>query len=109
MVIDVRTHRDFPSYEYIKSLPLNKEYRWIIFETGILGVNGILTWNEDYSKKFFFDVTIGGYTGESKLDKVFPGNKEGYKKMCSYVFDVYKDILWNLSKDMSWQWNNKER
>ena len=95
---------NFPCYEYIKSLPKDKEYRWIIFETGILGVNGVLTWNEDFSKKFYFDVTIGGYTGESKLDKVFPGTKAGHKKMISYVFDVYQDILRSMNKDMSWQW-----
>lgn len=103
---------NFPSWEYIKGLPLKneetgfyEEYRWILFETGIPGVSGVLTWNEDGQKKLVFDVFVGGYSGESGFDKVFNGNKEGYKKMRGYVFDeVYLKILHSLNKDMSWQW-----
>ena len=103
---------NFPSWEYIKGLPLKdegsgcyKEYLWVLFETGIRGVSGVLTWNEDGQKKLIFDVFIGGNSGESGFGKVFNGNKEGHKKMRDYVFnEVYLKILHALKKDMSWQW-----
>jgi hypothetical protein len=98
----------FPAWEYIKKLPLTEEYRWIIFYTGIRGTYGILTWNEDWQKKLIFDVFVGGHSGESGYEKVFAGNKEGYKKMCKYVFEVYQTIFRNLKSDVSWQWEVNE-
>ena len=53
------------------------------------------------------NISIVSYFYRHNALGIFPGTKDGHKKMCSYAFDVYQDILRSMNKDMSWQWNDK--
>lgn len=91
---------NFPKYEDIKKLPLDKEYNFTLFN--IIGtVYCRFTYNEDNSERFFLDIMCNGF---SDMIEFFPnthnhsyyGTKTGYEQMCNNAELVYNKILNNM-------------
>lgn len=93
----------FPSYEYIKSLPRDKVYRWTLFSTPT-SVNGILSYNEDEDGIIYFDVWEGGYTGMNYLGLALKFNKTNYTTICKHAQKVFEEFHRELDIDWSNQW-----
>ena len=112
----------FPSYEWLKALPLNKkcthtdrdgnsfemkehcEYSFILFETPI-SAYGRFTYNEDDSKYIHFDVIEGGHSGQNGLGLALKLNKYNYQKICKHAQEVYEKFYEELEKDTSFWWD----
>ena len=113
-----------PPYEWLKALPLKKtvthkdretgetwedeehcQYSFTIFDTPVF-VYGRLSYNEDDSRRIYFDVMENGYTGLNDYSLGLKYNKENYKKICKYAQEVYETFYRELAKDYSWQWED---
>lgn len=114
-----------PSYEWLKALPLKRkvtckdrftgeswedeehcQYSFTIFDTPVF-VYGRLSYNEDDSRRIYFDVMENGYTGLNDYSLGLKFNKENYKKICKYAQEVYETFYRELAKDYSWQWEDR--
>lgn len=112
----------FPSYEWLKALPLKGvqtfidrtngktwedevhcEYNFTLFDTPVY-VRGRLSYNEDDSKHIYFDVMENGYSNMNNYGLALKFNKANYKKLCKHAQKVYEMFYEELDKDMSWQW-----
>ncbi len=94
----------FPTYEYIKSLPLkdeggeDAEYNFVLFKVHE-HVYCRFTYNEDGYKGFHLDLMCDGF-----CDKLLIGchknfyrmNKKDYKLMCEHAEILYNEIMGNL-------------
>ena len=113
----------FPSYEWLKALPLKRtytytnqttgesreeeefcEYEFKLFDTPV-DVYGRLSYNEDDSRYLNFDVMEGGYCEQNNWGLGLKFNKENYKKICKHVQEVYEMFYRELDKDVSFQWD----
>jgi hypothetical protein len=113
-----------PPYEWLKALPLKRtvtykdretgeswedeehcQYSFTIFDTPVF-VYGRLSYNEDDSRRIYFDVIENGYTGLNDYSLGLKFNKENYKKICKYAQEVYETFYRELAKDYSWQWED---
>lgn len=113
---------NFPSYEWLKALPLKRtyistdingnayereepcEYRFTLFDTPVFAY-GQFSYNEDDSKFIYFDVMENGYSNMNTYGLAVKFNKENYKKICKHAQEIYDMFYRELDKDMSWQWN----
>ena len=101
----------FPTYEYIKSLPLtNKEdeineYDWTLFETPT-SVYGRFSYNEDGTGYLYFDVMEDGYCDHNRLGLGLKFNKQNYSKLCKHAQKVFESFYEELDKDCSDCWED---
>ena len=112
----------FPSYEWLKALPLKREvmrkdsisgklykdeehceYKFTLFDTPVY-VYGQLSYNEDDSKYIYFDVMENGYSNMNSYGLELKFNKKNYQKLCKHAQEVYEMFYRELDKNMSWQW-----
>ena len=112
----------FPSYEWLKALPLKRtrtftdrangetwedeihcEYKFTLFDTPVY-VYGQLSYNEDDSRYIYFDVMENGYSNMNNLGLALKFNKENYQKICKHAQEIYEMFYRELDKEMSWQW-----
>lgn len=98
----------FPSYEYIKSLPKNEEYDWLLFETPT-SVYGRISYNEDSSGYIYFDVVEGGYVEKNSLGLALKFNKKNYKDICNRAQEVFEEFYRRLDQDCSNIWEREAR
>lgn len=113
----------FPSYEWLKALPLKRTYthtsRWdgssyemeehceydfILFDTPVRAY-GRLSYNEDDSRFLYFDVMEDGYSNMNNYGLALKFNKENYKKICKHAQEIYEMFYRELDADKSWQWD----
>lgn len=93
---------NFPKYEDIKKLHLDKKYNFTLFN--IIGIIGTVycrfTYNEDNSKGFFLDIMCDGYSDRIKFynltDRFYKGTKKEYLSMCNNAELIYNKILNNM-------------
>lgn len=93
------------SYEYLKSLPKNKEYRFKLFD--IIGsVYCALTYNEDFNHKICVDLFDHGFTGQvwyyNNKSKYQEGtfynlNKNNFNALMRLSQYIKQDIINNLN------------
>lgn len=113
---------NFPSYEWLKALPLKRtykytnavgrtweeegicEYRFILFDTPV-NVFGQLTYNDDDSRYLYFDVMEDGYSGRNDWGLELKFNKANYQKICKHAQKIYEMFYRELDKDVSYQWD----
>lgn len=112
----------FPSYEWLKALPLKREvmrkdtfsgkqykdeepceYKFTLFDTPV-SVFGQLSYNENDSRYIFFDVIENWHTNMNNLGIALKFNKVNYQKICKYAQEVYEMFYIELDKDLSYQW-----
>ena len=112
----------FPSYEWLKALPLKREimrkdtfsgkqykdeepceYKFTLFDTPV-NVFGQLSYNENDSRYIFFDVIENWHTNMNNLGIALKFNKVNYQKICKYAQEVYEMFYRELDKDLSYQW-----
>lgn len=111
----------FPSYEWLKALPLKRtythrngndsweteehyEYKFTLFDTPVF-VYGQFSYNEDDSRYIYFDVMENGYSNMNNYGLALKFNKKNYQEICKHAQEVYKMFYRELDKDMSWQWD----
>lgn len=114
---------NFPSYEWLKALPLKRmhtyasritgetweeevpcEYKFTLFDTPV-DVYGRLSFNEDDSRYLYFDVMEDGYSGRNDWGLALKFNKTNYQKICKHAQEIYEMFYRELDKDMSCQWD----
>lgn len=112
-----------PSYEWLKALPLKREYmskdtisgkeykreepceyRFMVFDTPLCAC-GQISYNEDDSRYIFFDVMEGGYSNMNDYGLALKFNKANYQKICKHAQEVYEMFYRTLDQDMSWMWD----
>lgn len=111
----------FPSYEWLKALPLkrkytstgrdgvsyereeHREYKFTLFDTPV-NAYGQLSYNEDDSRYIYFDVMEDGYSNMNDYGLALKFNKTNYKKLCKHAQEVYEMFYRELDKDLSYQW-----
>lgn len=112
----------FPSYEWLKALPLKRtytytddsgeswemeehcEYKFMLFDTPVF-VCGQLSYNEDDSRYIYFDVMENGYSNMNDYGLELKFNKANYEKICKHAQEVYESFFKELEKDISYQWD----
>lgn len=112
---------NFPSYEWLKTLPLKRtyisssidgnayereehcEYKFTLFDTPVRAY-GQFSYNEDDSRYIYFDVMENGYSNMNTYGLGVKFNKENYKKICKHAQKIYEMFYRELDKDLSWQW-----
>ena len=113
----------FPSYEWLKALPLKRmktftsrftgesfeveehcEYKFTLFDTPVY-VYGQLSYNEDDSRYIYFDVMENGYSNMNNYGISLKFNKTNYKKLCKHAQEMYEMFYKELDKDVSYQWD----
>ena len=108
----------FPTYEYIKSFPLqNDDGEYIEYEFTLFTVYRSMycrfTYNEDGNKGFYLDLMCDGYCDKFSIDchkRFYRMNKKEYKLMCGHAEILYNEIMNNLlnSNEMeSEEWKNE--
>jgi thymidylate synthase ThyX len=121
--IDIVKELKFPSYEWLKALPLKRtrthkdtisgklyeeeehcEYKFNLFDTPVFAY-GQLSYNEDDSRYIYFDVMENGYSNMNSYGLELKFNKKNYQKLCKHAQEVYEMFYRELDKDMSWQWD----
>ena len=112
----------FPSYEWLKALPLKRtytytnrengeswedeehcQYTFTLFDTPVY-VYGQLSYNEDDSRYIYFDVMENGYSNMNEYGLALKFNEANYQKICKHAQEVYEMFYKELDKDMSFQW-----
>ena len=101
----------FPSYEKLKELRNNKEYEFIIFETGIDGTYGRFTLYEDGKNTIIFDLIEDGYSDKNSYTMIRNFTQRGYKQVCVRAQNCYNDLFKALKNgnDCSWMWEFEYR
>lgn len=112
----------FPSYEWIKALPLKRtvthtdrisgdawedeehcEYKFTLFDTPVYAY-GQLSYNEDDSGYIYFDMMENGYSNMNYYGLALKFNKKNYQKICKHAQEIYEMFYRELDKDVSYQW-----
>lgn len=95
-----------PTLDYIKSLPLDKEYHFTIFK--LLGTSHLqLTYNEDSNRKISLDYMEGGYLKPIYIDtktkilvnQFYRPTKENYSNMVKAIYKIRDKILQELREE----------
>ena len=96
----------FPSYDKIKALDKNKEYEFILFDTGINETYGRFIIHEDGRRSIVFDLIEGGYSDCNRYTMKRRITKKEYKEICIHAQNCYNDIFLALKNgnDCSWTW-----
>ena len=94
-------NEQIPSYEELKQLPKDKQYKWHLFD--IWG-SGYLrfTYNEDCENKISVDYLENGYLHSLNLpirlkttiieNKLYPFNKVNYNKIIKFIEIIKQEI-----------------
>ena len=103
---------EFPSYDRMKELPLDKSYSFWIFE--IIGsVYVRLQYNEDGDRGLFLDVMNNGYCdqvywystrGGGYINKFYEMTRENHRLLHVLAQEIYETVIKNMEEDWSGTW-----
>lgn len=92
------------SYEELKALPKDKEYKFKIFD--IIGSIYVrITYNEDLNGGLYLDIMSHGYCDliyyygkHAKINKFYKLNKTNYNNILKEIEEIKEHIIKNISK-----------
>lgn len=95
-----------PTYEELKMLPTDKEYKFNLFN--IIGsVYVRITYNEDMNKGLYLDIMDKGYCDQvyycgryAKINKFYKLNKTNYNNICKEIKEIKKHIIHNIESEV---------
>lgn len=96
----------FPSYEDIFKLDKNKEYEFILFETGIMDSYGRFVVHENGKRKITFEFIEDGYSDRNDYTMTRRITKKEYEEICIRAQICYNKLFEKLykSSDSSKTW-----